>query len=104
MKIMIPLLFRQFWTDERLRFDVSKSGVGQLVVGAEYINLIWVPDTFFVNEKSAQFHSATQDNQFLRITARGEILRSIRLTVKATCPMVREKRERDHVESHLKMI
>ena len=61
---------RQFWTDERLRFDVSKSGVGKLVVGAEYIKLIWVPDTFFVNEKTAQFHSATQDNQFLRITAR----------------------------------
>ena len=81
------MICRQFWTDDRLRFDVSRSGVGQLVVGADYINLIWVPDTFFVNEKSAQFHSATQDNQFLRITARGEILRSIRLTVKATCPM-----------------
>ena len=81
------MICRQFWTDDRLRFDVSRSGVGQLVVGADYINLIWVPDTFFVNEKSAQFHSATQDNQFLRITAGGEILRSIRLTVKATCPM-----------------
>ena len=52
------------------------------MVGADYIKLIWVPDTFFVNEKSAQFHAATQDNQFLRITDKGEILRSIRLTVK----------------------
>ena len=52
------------------------------MVGADYIKLIWVPDTFFVNEKTAQFHAATQDNQFLRITSEGEILRSMRLTVK----------------------
>ena len=51
-------------------------------MGADYIKLIWVPDTFFVNEKTAQFHAATQDNQFLRITHQGEILRSMRLTVK----------------------
>jgi glycine receptor alpha-3 len=56
--------------------------VEELVVGADYISLIWVPDTFFVNEKVAYFHAATQDNQFLRITHLGEILRSMRLTVK----------------------
>ena len=53
-----------------------------MVVGADYIKQIWVPDTFFVNEKIARFHAATQENQFLRITHRGEILRSMRLTVK----------------------
>ena len=58
-----------------------------MVVGADYISLIWVPDTFFVNEKIAYFHAAMQDNKFLRITHRGEILRSMRLTVKGTCPM-----------------
>ena len=57
------------------------------MVGADYIRQIWVPDTFFVNEKVARFHAATQENQFLRITHLGEILRSMRLTVKATCPM-----------------
>ena len=57
------------------------------MVGAEYIKLIWVPDTFFVNEKIALFHQATTENQFLRIMYTGEILRSMRLTIKATCPM-----------------
>ena len=28
-------------------------------VGAEYIKLIWVPDTFFVNEKIALFHQVS---------------------------------------------
>ena len=41
-------------------------GLEKLVVGAEYINLIWTPDTFFVNEKTAYFHKATTENQFLR--------------------------------------
>ena len=28
-------------------------------MGAEYIKLIWVPDTFFVNEKIALFHQVS---------------------------------------------
>ena len=82
MDFTFDMYFRQFWSDNRLQFNGSNFGIEKLVVGAEYIRLIWVPDTFFVNEKSAQFHAATQDNQFLRITDKGEILRSIRLTVK----------------------
>ena len=72
----LDMYFRQFWQDPRLSF--SEPGLEKLVVGAEYIKLIWVPDTFFVNEKSAYFHDATTENQFLRILHTGEILRSIR--------------------------
>ena len=46
-------------------------------MGADYIKLIWVPDTFFVNEKIALFHQATTENQFLRIMHTGEILRRL---------------------------
>jgi hypothetical protein len=56
----------------------------KLVVGADYIKLMWVPDTFFVNEKTAYFHEATTENQFLRILHTGEILRSIRYIYKST--------------------
>ena len=71
------MYFRQFWRDPRLSFD-KKPNLEKLVVGAEYIELIWVPDTFFVNEKTAYFHKATTENQFLRILHTGDILRSIR--------------------------
>ena len=57
MDFTFDMYFRQFWTDPRLSFDPNDFGITQLVVGAEYINLIWVPDTFFVNEKIALFHS-----------------------------------------------
>jgi gamma-aminobutyric acid receptor subunit beta len=82
----LDMYFRQFWQDPRLSFE-KREGLEKLVVGAEYINLIWVPDTFFVNEKTAYFHKATTENQFLRILHTGEILRSIRLTITASCPM-----------------
>merc|ERR1712110_153375 len=87
MDFTFDMYFRQFWSDPRLSFDAQEFGIEKLVVGAEYIKLIWVPDTFFVNEKVALFHQATTENQFLRIMWSGDVLRSIRLTIKATCPL-----------------
>merc|ERR1719410_1706711 len=87
MDFTFDMYFRQFWHDPRLSFTQREGELEKLVVGAEYIRLIWVPDTFFVNEKTALFHQATTENQFLRIMHTGDILRSIRLTIKATCPM-----------------
>ncbi|KAM7290882.1 gamma-aminobutyric acid receptor subunit beta [Ixodes scapularis] len=78
--------FRQSWRDERLSFQKSP-GLESMTVGAEVAEKIWVPDTFFANEKSAYFHMATTPNTFLRIGSGGEVFRSIRLTVTASCPM-----------------
>ncbi|KAI1286411.1 Gamma-aminobutyric acid receptor subunit beta [Halotydeus destructor] len=78
--------FRQTWKDTRLAFKPLPT-ITELYVGAEVADRIWVPDTFFANEKSAYFHIATTKNTFLRIGANGDVLRSIRLTVTASCPM-----------------
>nr|ALS46609.1 GABA gated chloride channel RDL3 [Tetranychus cinnabarinus] len=78
--------FRQFWEDPRLAF-IPLPRITELYVGAEVADRIWVPDTFFANEKSASFHFATTKNTFLRIGSNGEVFRSIRLTVTASCPM-----------------
>ncbi|XP_022710011.1 gamma-aminobutyric acid receptor subunit beta-like [Varroa jacobsoni] len=78
--------FRQRWRDERLSFGALPA-LESMTVGAEVAEKIWVPDTFFANEKSAYFHTATTPNTFLRISHNGDVLRSIRLTVTASCPM-----------------
>lgn len=69
--------FRQFWTDPRLAYK-KRTGVETLSVGSEFIKNIWVPDTFFVNEKQSYFHIATTSNEFIRIHYSGSITRSIR--------------------------
>ncbi|KAJ6220177.1 hypothetical protein RDWZM_005989 [Blomia tropicalis] len=78
--------FRQGWRDPRLSFK-PRPGIDALFVGAEVAKLIWVPDTFFANEKSALFHMATTPNTFIRIRSNGDVLRSTRLTVTSSCPM-----------------
>lgn len=73
----LDFYFRQFWTDPRLAYK-KRTGVETLSVGSEFIKNIWVPDTFFVNEKQSYFHIATTSNEFIRIHYSGSITRSIR--------------------------
>ncbi|XP_066250706.1 gamma-aminobutyric acid receptor subunit beta isoform X2 [Euwallacea similis] len=86
MDFTLDFYFRQFWTDPRLAFR-KRPQVEMLSVGSEFITNIWVPDTFFVNEKTSSFHKATTSNEFIRIHHSGSITRSIRLTITASCPM-----------------
>jgi hypothetical protein len=73
----IDVYFRQFWKDNRLTFE-SKPGLKELTFGHEMGKLIWIPDTFFVNEKESFFHSVTMKNEFIRIGHAGDIVRSVR--------------------------
>lgn len=86
MDFTADFYFRQTWADPRLRFSKTDT-IQRLYVGAEVSKRIWLPDTFFGNEKMAYFHEATTPNVFLRIEYTGEVYRSIRLTVTSSCPM-----------------
>ena len=72
--------FRQSWRDSRLSFK-PQPGIQALYVGAEVSEKIWVPDTFFANEKSAQFHMATTPNTFIRIKSNGDVFLSMRYSL-----------------------
>lgn len=86
MDFTADFYFRQTWADPRLKF-IRSNDIHTLYVGAEVSKRIWLPDTFFGNEKMAYFHEATTPNVFLRIDHTGEVYRSIRLTVTSSCPM-----------------
>ena len=72
------MYFRQYWTDKRLEYDAESAGLSKLIVSQDFIEEIWNPDAFFINEREAEFHEVTVDNQFLRILPNGEVLKSIR--------------------------
>lgn len=42
----LDIFFRQLWIDKRLAFDLSNDGINELVVGADMLQKIWLPDTF----------------------------------------------------------
>lgn len=79
----MDIFFRQKWVDKRLAFE----GASELVIGSDIVNRIWLPDTFFTNDKNAYFHVATVHNKFIRIFPDGQILYSMRLTTTVSCPM-----------------
>ncbi|CAG0888026.1 unnamed protein product [Cyprideis torosa] len=97
MDFTLDFYFRQYWHDRRLAYSdflensgaskASKEHLKSFTVGAELIKKLWVPDTFFVNEKKSYFHYATTPNEFLRLSEDGSVFRSIRLTITAACPM-----------------
>ncbi|KAI6240186.1 Gamma-aminobutyric acid receptor subunit beta [Aphelenchoides fujianensis] len=87
MDFTIDFYLRQFWRDTRLAFnnfgnDKTTSPHCGHRNGQEG-KLSW----FFPNEKKSFFHDTTSHNSFLRIDSRGNVIRSIRLTVTANCPM-----------------
>jgi len=86
MDFTLDMYFRQYWRDGRLSFQ-RQPGVEILSVSTEYLRNMWVPDTFFANEKTAYLHMATTSNEFLRIAYDGQISRSMRITITASCPM-----------------
>ncbi|XP_064076291.1 gamma-aminobutyric acid receptor subunit beta-like [Vanessa tameamea] len=102
MDFTLDFYFRQFWTDPRLAYK-KIPGVETLSVGSEFIKDIWVPDTFFVNEKQSYFHTATTSNEFIRIHYSGSITRSIRLTITASCPMDLQYFPMDHQLCHIEI-
>nr|XP_027194085.1 gamma-aminobutyric acid receptor subunit beta-like [Dermatophagoides pteronyssinus] len=89
MDFTIDLHFRQYWRDSRLKFEPI-GNVTRLFMGGDFYQLIWLPDTFFLNGKSFQTHKSTAStgsNTLIELDYNGSILYSTRMTVVASCPM-----------------
>ncbi|XP_069679067.1 gamma-aminobutyric acid receptor subunit alpha-6-like isoform X2 [Periplaneta americana] len=84
MDYSMDCYFRQYWRDSRLSF---LGPIKNLSLSIKMLERIWRPDTYFYNGKNSYVHTITVPNKLLRITQDGDILYSMRLTIKAKCPM-----------------
>ncbi|EZA47794.1 Gamma-aminobutyric acid receptor subunit alpha-4 [Ooceraea biroi] len=84
MDYSMDCYFRQSWRDSRLSF---LGPIKSLSLSIKMLERIWRPDTYFYNGKHSYVHTITVPNKLLRITQDGDILYSMRLTIKAKCPM-----------------
>uniref|UniRef100_A0A1I8IWN6 Gamma-aminobutyric acid receptor alpha-like n=1 Tax=Macrostomum lignano TaxID=282301 RepID=A0A1I8IWN6_9PLAT len=87
MTFSMDCYFRQLWRDARLNFNQNSSGFASFQLNEKFLHEIWRPDTHFLNGHASYLHNITSPNVLIRITSAGEILYSMRLTIKAHCPM-----------------
>merc|ERR1711953_1020379 len=55
--------FRQYWYDERLKFNQSYL-INELAMNWQFLEKIWRPDTFFLNGKDSYLHKIAVPNRF----------------------------------------
>ncbi|TKR95100.1 hypothetical protein L596_009315 [Steinernema carpocapsae] len=84
MEYSMHFTFREEWVDERLLFHSPT--LAHIILSPD--QKIWLPDTFFQNEKDGKKHDIDAPNILIRVhNATGLILYSCRLTLTLSCPM-----------------
>ncbi|XP_064611816.1 glycine receptor subunit alpha-2-like [Liolophura sinensis] len=80
----IDIYLRQRWHDPRLAFDLCDEYIN---LTSDWLDIIWVPDMFFLNSKSAMFHDITLRNVGLHISPNGSVFFTQRLGITLGCVM-----------------
>lgn len=65
----LDIFFKQAWNDPRLVHELKKP---ILLSGSEKSNF-WLPDTFFLNVKTAKFHHVPAANSRIAINPNGDV-------------------------------
>ncbi|BFZ14997.1 hypothetical protein BsWGS_18036 [Bradybaena similaris] len=90
MDYSMNIYLRQRWVDPRLAFtNYSKANMMEL--DAKIMSQVWVPDTFFRNEKKGEFHTVTVPNRLMHLYRDGTIYYSMRLSMLLSCHMRLQK-------------
>ncbi|KAI6190334.1 Glutamate-gated chloride channel [Aphelenchoides bicaudatus] len=87
MEYSVQITFRETWIDGRLAYGLpgdNKPDFLILSAGQQ----IWMPDSFFQNEKQAQKHMIDKPNVLIRVHKDGKILYSVRISMILSCPML----------------
>ncbi|XP_003747411.1 gamma-aminobutyric acid receptor subunit beta-like [Galendromus occidentalis] len=87
MDYTITLYLNQYWVDERLAFSSSEQNSQELTLSGDFAEKIWVPDTFFANDKNSFLHDVTEKNKMVRLKSDGHITYGMRFTTTLACMM-----------------
>jgi len=90
MEYSFQITMRQQWNDKRLNYKSRLKGV--MAEKIKYLTLtdaskVWMPDTFFRNEKIGAFHTILTPNLYIRVYPDGDVLYSIRISITCFCSM-----------------
>lgn len=99
------MYLNQYWKDERLAFnafalwgDNQKDQTGEIMIeddgandvitlSGDFAEKIWVPDTFFANDKNSFLHDVTERNKLVRLAGDGAVTYGMRFTTTLACMM-----------------
>nr|CAD7413104.1 unnamed protein product [Timema poppensis] len=84
MDYTITMYLNQYWKDERLSFSNEDE---ILTLSGDFAEKIWVPDTFFANDKNSFLHDVTERNKLVRLNGDGSITYGMRFTTTLACMM-----------------
>ncbi|KAK6026539.1 Neurotransmitter-gated ion-channel ligand binding domain protein [Ostertagia ostertagi] len=92
MEFVAQFRIRQEWFDDRLRFMDHQGPLSPEFRNFEFIHVardqrLWIPDTFFQNERNGWYHMLDQENRFLKIRSDGKLIYDRRLTLHLSCSM-----------------
>lgn len=59
----------------------------ELTLAGDFAEKIWVPDTFFANDKHSFLHEVTEKNKMIRLSSDGSIAYGMRFTTTLACMM-----------------
>ncbi|XP_056287138.1 gamma-aminobutyric acid receptor subunit beta-3-like [Pseudoliparis swirei] len=84
MDYTLTMYFQQYWRDKRLAY----TGIPfNLTLDNRVADHLWVPDTYFLNDKKSFVHGVTVKNRMIRLHPDGTILYGLRITTTAACMM-----------------
>lgn len=67
--------------------DPDEGSIDALTLSGDFAEKIWVPDTFFANDKNSFLHDVTERNKLVRLSGDGSVTYGMRFTTTLACMM-----------------